>query len=463
MPEHPNGPGESGGDETVDTLIDRIDATDARIGVIGLGYVGLPIALAFTDAGFSVRGFDIDSERVACLQAGDSYVDDITDAELVDGLARDFSVGATPETVADCDAYVLAVPTGASEGSPVMDAVEAATHTVGEQAGNGHTLVVVSSTVYPGATEEVVAPILEEYRPPDRTHLAMVPERLNPGGDHEASEIPLVVGAAADPTREAASELFDTIVVDTVPVDSTTTAEFTKTLENTYRMVNIALVNELAQLGEALDADVWDAIDAADTKPFGFQAFSPGPGVGGHCIPVDPQFLVWQGRNLDEPMHLVEEAQHVNESMPIHVLDRIQTALAARGVDLEDARLAVLGLAYKPDVGDVRNSPAVTIFQQLQERGATTYPVDPHVERVTVGATDMTPADTVDDVDLREVDAAILLVDHSAFDYEHLDVIPMVMDARDALPEDFDTTVVTLGKGLPVLEESATHSASQRK
>ena len=420
----------------------RLAGRDARIGVIGLGYVGLPLSLAFVDAGFEVRGFDIDEDRVRRLRNGDSYVDDVSDAELVAGVDAGFTPEATPSVVADCDAYVIAVPTGVADGEPAMGAVRAAARTVAEQASERETLVVVSSTVYPGATSGAVAPIVSADRPAGSTRFAMVPERLDPGGDHEIAEIPLVVGADDPTARDAATTLFEAIT-ETIPVDATETAELSKTLENTYRMVNIALVNQLVALAERLDADVWEAIDAAGTKPFGFQAFEPGPGVGGHCIPIDPQFLTWRANEVGTELPFIEHAHEVNEGMPGRVVEGVTTALEARGVPLEAASILVFGAAYKPNVGDPRHSPAIDVFEELRQHADVTL-VDPHVdpEELWVPVRASVRDDTIE-----ASDAVVLLVDHDAFDLPRLgEHASFVYDAKNAMPEDTSAIVVTLGE-----------------
>jgi nucleotide sugar dehydrogenase len=420
----------------------RLANREASIGVIGLGYVGLPLSLAFVDAGFDVQGFDIDRDRVERLKAGDSYVDDVTDSDLSTGLDDGFIPAATPEIVADCDAYIIAVPTGVSDGEPEMSAVKAAAETVAEQAGERETLVVVSSTVYPGGTSEVVASLISTDRPDESTRFAMVPERLNPGGDHAIGDTPLVVGADDPAARDAAQTLFGSIT-ETVPVASTETAELSKTLENTYRMVNIALVNQLVALAEQLDADVWRAIDAAGTKPFGFQSFEPGPGVGGHCIPIDPQFLMWRANELGTELPFFEHAHEVNEGMPNRVVEGVTTALKARGVPVDDASVLVFGAAYKPNIGDPRHSPAIDVFKQLRRYTDVTL-VDPHVdpEEIAVPLTG-----SVGDETIEAADVVVLLVDHDAFDLTRLgEYASIVYDAKNAMPDDTSAIVVTLGE-----------------
>lgn len=437
----------------------RLEDRDARVAVIGLGYVGLPLSVALTRAGYSVAGFDIDADRVAALQSGTSYVDDVSDDELAAALDSGFTPDDDPTAIEDCDAYVIAVPTGVSNGTPKMDAIRAATRTIAEQAGNRDTLVVVSSTVYPGATREEVVPLLHEQRDSDRTHVAMVPERLNPGGEYPVEEIPLVVGADEDPARIAARTLFESIVAETHPVDATTTAELTKTLENTYRMVNIALVNELTAFAETFEADIWDAIDAASTKPFGFQPFYPGPGVGGHCIPIDPQFLTWRASELGTELPLIENAQRTNEWMPVMVADRITRTLTDHGIDPEDAKIVTLGMAYKPDVGDLRHSPALEVAEQLDEK-SDVVAVDPHVDPT---ASDVALTESITEAPIEQADLVVLLVDHSEFDLERLaDRASLVFDTRNVVPTDGEATVVALGDESPETERPGTTLLNRR-
>lgn len=430
-------------------LLYRIANREATVGVVGLGYVGLPLSLSFVESGFQVRGFDIDDYRVRELEECASYVDDVSDERLSAALETGFQPSTDEVIINDCDVYVIAVPTGMNVGTPDMSAVKAAARTVTERSGPRETLVVVSSTVYPGATKEVVKPIVDSDRD-DPTHFAMVPERLNPGGEYGFSDIPLVVGADSDESGAAATELFETVVASTYPVDSTETAELAKTLENTYRMVNIALVNELVTLAEGLDADVWDAIDAAATKPFGFQPFRPGPGVGGHCIPIDPQFLAWRAEELGTKLSLLNGAQRVNERMPALVADRVETTLRNRDIDPDEARILALGAAYKPDVGDTRNSPALQVVEALPE-DTEVIVADPHTEATEV-ARELIRTPTASEI--QSADIVVLLVDHDEFNLNAIgEHASLVFDTRDAMPNDTDAEVITLG------ERSREHSA----
>ncbi len=438
------------------TLTSKFANRDATVGIIGLGYVGLPLSLAFAEAGFSVRGFDIDDHRVDQLLNSESYIDDVSDDRVANAVGNNFSPAAEPSVVAGCDAYVIAVPTGMADDGPEMSAVEAATETAAKQANSTETLIAVSSTVYPGATREIVAPIIEQVHG-GPVQLAMVPERLNPGGNYPFEEIPLVVGADTDSARTAASELFGAIVSDIHPVDSTVTAELTKTLENTYRMVNIALVNELVTLAEGLDGNVWDAIEAAATKPFGYQPFRPGPGVGGHCIPVDPQFLSWRAEDIGTSVSFLDDAHQINEQMPNLVANRLEMLLKARGVALEDASIVALGAAYKPNVGDTRNSPALRVVEQLSKRANITV-VDPHTESDQVAHKLVRQTE---EANIAEADAVLLLVDHAAFDLAAIgDEAQFIFDTRNAIPKTVTADVVTLGECVDDLPNYAERSVS---
>lgn len=424
------------------SLAERIQAKNITIGVIGLGYVGLPVSIAFVNQGFLVCGFDIDHHRVERLQHGDSYVDDITNEELQTALQNDFTPHAEPDSLTECDVFIISVPTGFTDDEPDMSAVESAAKTVASHAPNRDILVIVSSTVYPGGTSEVVKPILELERT-SQTYFAMVPERLNPGSDYQFADIPLVIGADSTIAREATTSLFNSVVSKTYPVSSTETAELTKTLENTYRMVNIALVNELITLAETLEADVWEAIDAAATKPFGFEPFQPGPGVGGHCIPIDPLFLSWRAKELGTDVSFLDDAHQINEHMPSFVANRLSLLLKARGIQPDQSSIVALGASYKPNVGDTRNSPALRVISELPS-SADIQVVDPHTDPENVARKiHLSP----EMVDLENADAVILLVDHDAFDLETIgNQSQFIFDTRNAMPESVAADVVRLGE-----------------
>ena len=382
---------------------------------------------------------------MAAIRSGTPGVEDLAADELTSALESGFRPTTDEAALGDCDAFVIAVPTDVVDGTPDMSAVEAAAESIAARRGSaeGEYLVVVSSTVYPGATDDVVAPVFDEAD--SEPLLAMVPERVNPGGEYDFAEIPLVVGAHDERSRAAAQALFESVVEETHPVDDPAVAEAAKVLENTYRMVNIGLVNELSALAEAVGFDIWATIDAAATKPFGFQPFYPGPGVGGHCIPVDPQFFAWCGNRTETPLEVVEAAAERNGSMPRRVVDDVCGLLASRGRALDEATVVLLGVTYKPDVGDVRNAPSRAVWEAFLERGATVAAVDPHVESVAVGGRDRPIEDGVDAATLESADAVVVLVDHGAFDFEQVTArSSLVYDTRGVVP-DGAATVVRLG------------------
>ena len=393
------------------------------VAVIGLGYVGLPLAAAFGCAGLQALGFDTDVSKVERLRRCKSYVERVS-GDVLRELTHEALFWATtdPDRLSDVDAVVICVPTPLKEGNvPDLSAVEATAHTVGASLRPGQ-LVVLESTTYPGTTEEVVRPILEEesgLSAESDFFLAYSPEREDPGNkEFGISNVPKVVGGLTPEACDAAAALYTNVAPSVVRVSSTRVAEATKMLENTYRAVNIALVNELKVVFEAMGVDIWEAIEAAKTKPFGFQAFTPGPGMGGHCIPVDPFYLSWRAKCLGEEARFIELAGRVNVEMPRRVVEKLDRALDARGKPLAGSTVMLLGAAYKPDVADDRESPFYEVAQQLLARGARVQYNDPHIPRVRPTrrfnlSMDSTPftADT-----LGAADAVVILTDHSTYD-----------------------------------------------
>ncbi|WP_419992790.1 nucleotide sugar dehydrogenase [Streptomyces boninensis] len=412
-----------------------------KIVIMGQGYVGLPLAVRAAEAGeqHTVVGFDVDAQRIKRLEAGESFVEDVAPEQLKAVLASGRYLPTTEERrIGGFDVAVISVPTGLREGVPDLSHIESAARSLGRFLRQGAT-VILESTTYPGTTEELVAPILEEYSGLSAGadfHLGYSPERIDPGNRAWtlATTPKVVSGIDADSLR-AVEEFYTSVVASTVAVNSTKVAELTKLIENTFRHVNVALVNELAIYANELGIDVWEAVEAASSKPFGFMRFTPGPGVGGHCLPVDPVYLSWRvNRALGHRFRFVELANDVNDHMPGYVVQRLLTAFNTRGRALSGARVLVLGLAYKPDTGDARESPAVRVVDGLlrlgaQVRAADPYvvesaPIDPRVVRVELDAEEVATADAV-----------VLLTDHSAFDYglvtEHA---PFVLDCRRRLP-----------------------------
>jgi len=393
------------------------------LAVIGLGYVGMPLARAAAAKGMSVIGYDIDPRLVAALKAGRSHVDDLDDLDVTAMLAAGFRPTTDPAELAEAAAVVICVPTPlGADGAPDLGAVEAAMATVARVVRPGM-LVVLESTTYPGTTEELLRPALESAGlvVGEDVHLAFSPERIDPGNPHwGAQNTPKVVGGCTPACTEAAVAMYSRFVDTVVPVSGTREAEMAKLLENTYRHVNIALVNEMARFCHELGIDLWEVIDAAATKPFGFQAFRPGPGVGGHCIPIDPNYLSYSVRTrLGYAFRFVELAQEINSMMPTYVVQRVQSLLNEDARALRGSRVLLLGVTYKPDIADVRESPAHAVARLLRHEGASVSYHDPLVPSWTLDGDELTcEADLEAALDSSHV--VVLLQNHSAYDVEDI-------------------------------------------
>src|SRR5438132_10699414 len=356
-----------------DQLASKIERRTAQVCVIGLGYVGLPLAETFASGGYPVLGFDIDSEKISKLKAGQSYIGHIASERVAELLRTGrFEATSDPARFAAADAIVICVPTPLTEArEPDLSYIEKTGEAIRAHLRRGQ-LVVLESTTYPGTTVDLLQPILEQsgLKAGRDFFLAYSPEREDPGNpDFSTRTIPKVVGGIDEPSRDLAVALYSPVVDGVVPVSSTQVAEACKILENTYRAVNIALVNELKAVFEAMHIDVWEVIGAARTKPFGFQAFYPGPGLGGHCIPIDPFYLTWAARKVGINTRFIELAGEVNAAMPQRVVDRVAEALNEDGLPVRGSRVCILGIAYKRDVDDPRESPAFPIMEMLQQRG----------------------------------------------------------------------------------------------
>ncbi len=390
-----------------------------RLVVVGQGYVGLPLALRGVEVGFDVVGFDVDSERVKRLAAGDSYVGDVSDDRLLTALGSGrYQATDDPDRMAGFDVAVIDVPTPLHDGVPNLSYVEHAAALVARHLRPGNT-VVLESTSYPGTTEELVAPLLERGSGlvgGRDFHLGYSPERIDPGNrDWRLDNTPKVVSGVNAASLEAVRAFYGQLVEQTVSVSGTREAELTKLLENTFRHVNIALVNELAMFASELDIDVWEAIDAATTKPFGYLRFTPGPGVGGHCLPIDPSYLSWKvRRSLGQPFRFVELANDVNDHMPDYVVRRLALAFNRMGRPVNGSRVLLLGLAYKRNTGDPRESPGTTIAQSLTALGAEVRVADPHI----VGELMPYPLVELNAEEVGAADATVIITDHDVFDYD---------------------------------------------
>ncbi len=422
---------------TAQTLASRIRSQEAAVGIIGLGYVGLPLAVEFARVGFPVVSIDVDRARVNCVNAGRSYIGDVSE-ETLKRLVEERLLRATTEfdALREIDAVIICVQTPFTEAKePDLRFVISSLHEIRRRLHPGQ-LVVLQSTTYPGTTEEVALPLLASsgLSPGIDFFLAFSPERVDPGNTrYRTHDIPKVVGGVTPTCTLLAQLLFERVVTRVHRVSSTRVAEMTKLLENVFRGVNIALVNELAMLCERMGIDVWEVIDAAATKPFGFMPFYPGPGVGGHCIPVDPYYLSWEARAYDFDTKLVALATEINEQMPHHVADRVTEAVHTRlGRSIEGTRILALGVAYKGQVADVRESPAVRVLSLLRQRGASIAYHDPYVARVQVDEQECVSVQLTPDA-VAAADCVVILTDHAGIDYAHVvEHASFVFDTRNA-------------------------------
>jgi UDP-N-acetyl-D-glucosamine dehydrogenase len=422
----------------------KIETRETRIGIVGMGYVGLPLALLFSGERFRVTGFDIAPDKVAMLNAGGSYIVRISQDAIQAAQRAGFSATSDYSGITEMDAVIICVPTPLDEHhEPDLSYVRQTAESIAPYLRENQ-LIVLESTTYPGTTEEVVVPVLEAgnqhglkvSRGYDGSgiHVVFSPERENPGDDSVARrDIPKVVGGCSPAAAELAAAMYGTIFRRVVPVSSPAVAEMTKLLENIYRCVNIALVNELKQLCMRMGIDIHEVIEAARTKPFGFQAFYPGPGLGGHCIPIDPFYLSWKAREFDFRTRFIELAGEVNTHMPYFVIEQITAALNERSRALKGSKTLVLGLAYKRDVDDLRESPSLAVIELLREKGATVAYNDPYFPTVGQGrhyALNMinTPLDN-----LAQYDVVVIVTDHSSYDYRAIvEQSQLVIDTRNA-------------------------------
>jgi UDP-N-acetyl-D-glucosamine dehydrogenase len=418
------------------SLAEKIESRQARIGVIGLGYVGLPLAVEFARAGFTVTGFDVDESKVGELNAGRSYILDVAAADVAECVtAGRLRATTSMACLREMDAIDICVPTPLRKTrDPDLSFVVQAVDAVKAHLRAGQ-LVILESTTYPGTTEEVVQPALEEggMKAGVDFHLAFSPERVDPGNQAFSTRtIPKVVGGVNAASTELACALYRSIIDTVVPVSSTQVAEMVKLLENTFRAVNIGLVNEIALMSHRMNIDVWEVIDAAATKPFGFMPFYPGPGLGGHCIPIDPYYLSWKARQSGFECRFIELAGHVNSSMPGFVVERVSDALNTVMKPINGSRIHVFGLAYKKDVSDIRESPALDVLELLHRRGARLSYTDPYVLTLDQGHLRLTSVP--EDAAAEGVDCAVICTNHTVFDYAAMPRrFPLVVDTRNAL------------------------------
>jgi UDP-N-acetyl-D-glucosamine dehydrogenase len=417
-------------------LLQKIESKKATLGVIGLGYVGLPLAVEFARAGFDVIGFDVDTHKVAELMAGRSYIPDVSSDHLAEVVKNGkFKATVDSKALAAADIIDICVPTPLRKTKdPDMTYVVQAVEATAAILKKGQ-LIILESTTYPGTTVEVVQPVLaaKGFTPGVDFYLAFSPERVDPGNpQYQTKNIPKVVGGINDDSTKCAVAFYSQVMDKVVPVSSPSVAEMVKLLENTFRAVNIGLVNELALMCHRMGLDVWEVIDAAKTKPFGFMPFYPGPGLGGHCIPIDPFYLSWKARQFNFEARFIELAGSVNGAMPEFVVQRIIDALNSQKKSLNGSRVHIIGVAYKRDVNDLRESPALEVLELLAHRGAEVSYTDPYVPAFKHASLDLK---SVDEKQAHaKADCGVIITDHKVFDYAAIvDRFPLLVDTRNAL------------------------------
>ena len=425
-------------------LTKLITEKNARVGVIGLGYVGLPLVVEFASKGFKGIGFEVDDRKANQINTGNSYIGDVPSARVGE-LVKTERLRATTDFqhLAECDAIIICVPTPLRKTKePDVSYILAAAEQIKKYLRRGQ-LIILESTTYPGTTDEVLLPMFEEtgLKLDEDFLLAFSPERVDPGNPQFLTHnIPKVVGGVTDDSTEVAAHLYSQIVNDVHAVSSARVAEAAKLLENTFRAVNIGMANEMARLCYALNIDTWEVIRAAATKPFGFMAFYPGPGIGGHCIPLDPHYLSWKARQHGFDSRFIGLAEEVNSRMPEHVVQLVSDGLNDDCKSMKNSRVLLLGVAYKKDIDDVRESPALSIIDRLRAKGADVRYHDPFVEGIrfddahTDGSGEPLQSVALTDEELKDADCVIIVTDHSGIDYKRVcSVAPLIVDTRNAL------------------------------
>lgn len=423
--------------DTIATLRAKIASKKAKVGVLGQGYVGLPLAVSIARAGFDIVGFDVDTPRVDRLNAGESHITDVKDSDLREVIeSRKYRASRNLHELSTSDVVIICVPTPLRKTKdPDISYIVSAVGSI-KQYMKRPALIVLESTTYPGTTDELIVAELEALGLElDKDFVACFsPERVDPGNAvYSTSNIPKVVGGASALSAEIGVAFYSQIVQNVHPVSSARAAEMAKLLENTFRAVNIGLVNELSLMAERMDVDIWEVIDAAATKPFGFMPFYPGPGIGGHCIPNDPMYLAWKAKTYDFYNRFVELASEVNSSMPAHTVNRITELLNMQGLALSKSRILLLGVAYKKNVSDTRESPAIEIANMLIAGGADVRGFDPFVKALPPPQDKLVLLHELDRIRVRSFDCVVLTTDHDQFDYDWLaDSARMIFDTRNA-------------------------------
>jgi len=421
------------------SFLNKIESHTALIGIIGLGYVGLPLVLRFAEENFSVTGFDIDKSKVDALNSGKSYIKHIPESKIKDLInINKFKATTDFSRLKDTDCILICVPTPLNDNKePNLTYIKNTAEQIARHMRKNQ-LISLESTTYPGTTREELLPLFEEkgLKAGEDFYLVYSPEREDPANKkYSTQNIPKVVGGITPSCLESGEALYQQIVDTVVPVSSTEVAELTKLLENIYRSVNIALVNELKVLADKMGIDIWEVIEASSTKPFGFKPFYPGPGLGGHCIPIDPFYLSWKARELNFNTRFIELAGEVNTSMPEYVISKLSDVLNNQTKCIRDSKILVLGVAYKKDIDDIRESPAVEVMDRLKNKGAEVFYHDPHVPRIhNMRKYDLDLASSsLNEQLLSEMDAVVIVTDHSSYDYDWIvENSSIVLDTRNA-------------------------------
>ncbi|MDP6593096.1 MAG: nucleotide sugar dehydrogenase [Candidatus Marinimicrobia bacterium] len=434
------------------SLQGRIESKKAKVGVVGLGYVGLPLAVEFAKAGFSVTGIDIADDRVDRISEGKNYISDVNDDELASLVAADeLTATCDYSVVSDLDAISICVPTPLSKlKDPDVSFIQSALDEIVKHL-HPNLLIVLESTTYPGTTRELVLPKLVEsgLEIGKELFLCFSPERIDPGNEeYKIHNTPKVIGGVTETCGNLGTLLYEQIANEVVCVSSPEAAEMVKLLENTFRSINIGLANEVAIMCEKLGVDVWEVIDAAATKPFGFMKFTPGPGLGGHCIPVDPHYLAWKMKTLDYEAKFIELAGRINTAMPQHVVDLISGGLNEREKSVKGSRILLVGVSYKKDMDDVRESPSLDVLRLLEDQGATVDYYDPLVGKIDWNGENKSGLDFLESTILSGYDAVVILTNHSGIDYDSILLASdFVVDTRNVYANSHAVNAVRLGVG----------------
>lgn len=435
------------------SLVDKINNKSAKVGVIGLGYVGLPLAIEFTNAGYSVVGIDVDEKKVNKINTGENYIKDVKDSELKNTVEKSLLIATTDfSEVRKLDALSICVPTPLNkEKNPdishiisVMDEIKEHLHP--------NMLIVLESTTYPGSTKELILPYIlknKNLRLDENIYLCFSPERIDPGNAiYNISNTPKIIGGITEKCADIGKNLYSKIIKKVITVSSTETAEMVKLLENTFRAINIGLANEMAIMCEKLGVNVWEVIDAAATKPFGFMKFNPGPGLGGHCIPIDPYYLSWKLKNLDYDARFIKLAGEINTSMPKHVIDLISVSLNDYKKSINGSKVLIIGVAYKKDISDFRESPAIDIINLLVDAGAKLDYYDPFVPELEIGNLSFKSLDGLKSEVVKSFDISVIITDHSNIDYNLIRLnSSSIIDTRNVYQNVKMESLKRLGEG----------------